>query len=404
MKRLRLLLIVVLVGVFNLLPVVAGFDFRVNSEAYLIYNVDQDQVVMAEHEHDRLAPASMIKLLSAVIAFESVDLSSEVVVTSDMLVGLKAANASVMGLMVKEKISYEDLLYGLLMESGGDAAQVIAISIAGSMDDFVKLMNAKAQTIGMVNSNFMNPTGLDHPNQYSSAYDMMLLMKYVMQYPKLRTMLGTLSYTTKATNLHSSGIELSHTLKSLQARNSVYSPYVLGGKTGATDNAGRCVAGFGRVNDQLYIIIVMKSPLSAVPNHAMLDLKHMMNWLALSVKPVTLVSKGSVIKELVIPDGRNNVVKVVMPNDLVWYQVAGEPLPVPQYEISEVYGDFPIVAGSKLAQVKVIIDHRVVKTFDVVAMQDIVWKWWIPTQWLIGIVSCAMLFLIFLIRLKWADN
>jgi D-alanyl-D-alanine carboxypeptidase len=145
-------------------------------------------LIFSRQAHRRLAPASLTKIAAALVALETADLDETVAVDVD---GFYYGDSTVMGLETGMRLTLRDLLYGLLLPSGNDAAVAIARHIAGDVPDFVARMNAKAKSLGLADTHFTNPHGLDAPGHYSSAYDMAVLARYAMSNPTFSKIVRT---------------------------------------------------------------------------------------------------------------------------------------------------------------------------------------------------------------------
>ncbi len=153
---------------------------------------DCDELLYAKDAHHRLPPASITKIMTAIVALESSDPDDMVTVNID---GFFPGDATVMGLQTGMTLSMRDLLYGLLLPSGADAAVAIARYVAGDVPSFVDRMNAKASDLSLQDTHFTNPHGLDAPGHYSSAYDMVMLGRYAMKDPLFAEIVKTKQYT-----------------------------------------------------------------------------------------------------------------------------------------------------------------------------------------------------------------
>ncbi len=145
-------------------------------------------LIFSKNPHRRLPPASLTKIVTAIIALETADLNDVVTVDVD---GFYYGDGTVMGLETGMQMSLQDLMYGLLLPSGNDAAVAIARYVAGDVPAFVARMNAKVRTLGLQDTHFTNPHGLDAPSHYSSAYDMAMLARYAMKNPILAQIVST---------------------------------------------------------------------------------------------------------------------------------------------------------------------------------------------------------------------
>ncbi len=192
-------------------------------------DTDNNRILYAENAHYTQSVASISKIMTAIVVIENIDIKKQITVGDEIL----KAHGS--GIYVKqgEKISIEDLLYGLMLRSGNDAALVLAKNTSGSIEKFVQKMNEKAQEIGMKDTTFNNPSGLDEEDKgnISSAYDMALLMSYAMQNEDFKTITKTKERTVKTNkNVYkwTNKNKLLNTYK-----------YTTGGKTGFTKKAKR---------------------------------------------------------------------------------------------------------------------------------------------------------------------
>lgn len=186
---------------------------------------DDGNLVHGKNAHKRYAMASLTKTMTAVIALERADLRRKVLVDVSWD---EIPDSSVMGLGLMEELTIEDLLYGLMLPSGNDAARAIARAISGDEYRFAKLMNAKAKELGMINTQFKNPHGMDEDGHYSSAYDLALLGRYAMQNPAFAKIVATKSITIRGLGIYP--------LRNINRLIFSY-PGADGIKTGFTDNA-----------------------------------------------------------------------------------------------------------------------------------------------------------------------
>ena len=170
--------------------------FAISASSYIAYDLDNDIVYYEKNVGDKRLIASITKILTAIVTIENVDINKNVEVGEEVL----KAYGSAVYIEVGEKLTIKDLLYGLMLRSGNDAAIVLAKNVAGSNDNFAKLMNKLATDIGMKNSYFINPHGLednDGNGNISTAKDMALLTRYAMKNKVFREIFGTKKYTVK---------------------------------------------------------------------------------------------------------------------------------------------------------------------------------------------------------------
>lgn len=237
-------------------------DIVLENDAKSIIIVDRETktVVAARNPHTREYPASTTKIMTLLVAVENMkDWDAKFTMTLEITDPLFVAEASVAGFLNGEEVSMTDLLYGTILPSGADAAMGLAISVAGSEEEFVKLMNKKVKELGLKNTNFTNVTGLHNEQNYSSAYDLAIILDAALQNETCKKVLSTYQYKTAITPQHPEGIELSGTLFSYMYGTEPETATILGGKTGFVNESGYCIASYGKGNtsNKEYIIVTM---------------------------------------------------------------------------------------------------------------------------------------------------
>ena len=215
-----------------------------SAESCLLYCLDTDEVVYASNEGKRLPMASTTKIMTAVVVLENADLE-DIVTVPQSAVGVEGSSAY---LMKDEKISIKDLLYAMMLESANDAAAVLALSVGGDMDSFVSMMNDKASEIGMTDTHFVNPHGLDDEQHYSTAYDMALLCDYAMNNDDFAVITGSYRYETENRLF----VNHNRLLKTCDG--------VIGGKTGFTKRSGRCLVSVAKRDGVSMCAVTLNDP------------------------------------------------------------------------------------------------------------------------------------------------
>lgn len=221
--------------------------FAISATSAIVMDLNSGRVLYDLNSHDERLIASITKIMTCLITIMYSDLDKMVIVDEDIL---KAYGSSVY-LEVGEEIKLKDLLYGLMLRSGNDAAIAIANTVAGSMDNFVYLMNEYASTIGMKNTKFVNSHGLDvnGVGNVSTAYDMALLTKVAMQNKTFREIFGTTHYTAQS-NLKN---------YSWAGKNKLFGmyEYTTGGKTGYTDAARRTLVTTASKENKNLVVVTL---------------------------------------------------------------------------------------------------------------------------------------------------
>lgn len=202
--------------------------YSTSANSAILMDTDSGNIIYAVNKDDIRSVASISKIMTGILALESVKLHDKVTIGNEIL----EAYGSGIYISVGEEITLEELVYGLMLRSGNDAALAIAKYVGGTVENFVLMMNAKAKELGMKNTTFNNPSGLDQEKgNYSTAYDMALLMKYAIHNEKFKKIVGTKKITIK-TNMKSYVWVNKNKLLTLYK-------YATGGKTGFTQKAKR---------------------------------------------------------------------------------------------------------------------------------------------------------------------
>ncbi|MFB1050454.1 D-alanyl-D-alanine carboxypeptidase family protein [Paraliobacillus sp. JSM ZJ581] len=213
----------------------------------ILINQGTGEVLYDKAAHEKHLIASITKMMTAIIAIESGKLEKMVTITKEAVY----TEGSSIYLEIGEKISLEDLVYGLMLRSGNDAATAIAEYVGGSVEGFSYLMNEKAEWLGMDNTHFDNPHGLDSKTHYSTAYDMALLTKYAMNNDTFARITRAKSYKSK---------QRMYTWANKHKLLTHYYPYTIGGKTGYTKAAGRTLISIAEKNDVILIAVTLQDP------------------------------------------------------------------------------------------------------------------------------------------------
>lgn len=218
----------VIIILFIMLSITNVKAIDISATSAILMDTDNNIIIYQKDIHNVRSVASISKIMTAVLAVESGKMDDEIVV-DDVI---SSAYGSSVYIQKGEELTLRDLVYGLMLRSGNDAALVIAKYIGGNVDHFVEMMNNKASEIGMKNTTFNNPHGLDaNKGNYSTAYDMALLTSYAMKLDEYKKITGTKSYTLK-TNKNT------YVWKNKNKLLKLYK-YTTGGKTGFTDIARR---------------------------------------------------------------------------------------------------------------------------------------------------------------------
>lgn len=231
----------------NILPVYA---VSTSAKAAILINGDTGEVIYEKNADERLPMASTTKIMTGLLLCENGDFLKEITVTAEML----RVEGSSMGLLAGDKVTLHDLLYGLMLSSGNDAANVIAYTLGGTVDSFVKQMNDKAQKLGLSNTHFETPSGLDGDGHYTTARDLAALARYAMQNEDFSKAVSTKSATLNYGNPPYRRTLTNHNklLKTFDG--------AVGVKTGFTKKSGRCLVSAAKRDGKFVIAVTLKDP------------------------------------------------------------------------------------------------------------------------------------------------
>ncbi len=252
MKKVKFILPLLLVLVLTLMIFVPQEidSYAVQSSASGMCVIDQKtkRILYSKNENLALPMASTTKVMTAITVLQNCDDLDELIQVDDASIGIEGTSIY---LRKGELITVKDLLYGLMLRSGNDAATALAIHVGGSVSGFADMMNELASKIGAVNSHFMNPHGLDHKEHYTTAYDLALIAGYALNNPIFKEVVSTKSHVIEATN-KSDKRYLSNKNRLLSSLDGC-----CGVKTGFTSKAGRCLVSACERNDRTTVCVVL---------------------------------------------------------------------------------------------------------------------------------------------------
>ena len=278
-----------------------------NAKSAILIEATTGDIIYEKNSHEKLAPASMTKMMSMILILEAIE--NNVVKWDDIIT--ISENASGMGgsqilLETNEKMSVKDLFKGVAVASGNDAVVALAEATYGSVDEFVKKMNEKAKSLGLMDTNFKNVHGLDVENHYSSAYDMALIAKELVKHEKVFEFTSIYEdYLRKGTDRE---FWLVNTNKLVRFFNGVD-----GLKTGYTPEAGYCLTATLKKDNMRLIAVVMGEPSSKIRNQ---EVTNLLNYGFGQMKSTNIVKKDQVITEVKLPKSDNINIKIVPKEDV----------------------------------------------------------------------------------------
>ncbi len=360
-------------------------DFEIYSEAAYLVNMDTGEVVYSKNGEKQLVPASLTKIMTAIILIEKyedniTELSTTYVsgnyVCFDEIYGLGASNADI---QPGEKLSYKDLLYALMLRSACEAANIIAYNVAGSLEAFVEMMNVKAEELGCIDTHFTNSHGLFWENHYTTARDMAVITEYAMSLPMFAEIACSESYTMEATKQHPEPREIHHTNYMMSPINggTYYYQYVKGIKTGTLDQSGRCLATVAYKDGYSYLLVTMGAPQKDADGNNVfynfIDHKNIYEWAFENLEYTTLVTGTEEIAEVDVDYGEGTDYVIVKPAEefsRIWNtRVTDNSI----HKIITLKEDVvaPVKAGDKLGTMELQYGGETLAVIDLIATTDV---------------------------------
>jgi D-alanyl-D-alanine carboxypeptidase (penicillin-binding protein 5/6) len=297
--------------IFPLTPKNKVYAKANNSSSEIVMEVNSKRILYQNNARDKKYMASTTKILTAIVIIENCDLTDIVTVTKDT-VGIEGSSIY---LEEGEKITVNDLLYGLMLRSGNDCAETLAVHCSGTIKKFAEIMNEKAREIGALNSNFVNPHGLHDDNHYTTAYDLALISCYAIKNPTFKKIVST-----KSTKISFSTRDY---VRHITNKNKMLKEFdgATGIKTGYTKKAGRCLVTSCERNGLELVSVVLNCPPMFERS------KNILNHGFANYKTYKLVESDNII-DFIIDKKTNNKIGVHIKKDIV--------LPLTQNEYKKI--------------------------------------------------------------------
>jgi len=329
------------------------------AKSWLLLEMGSGQVLTSEKPDERIEPASLTKLMTAYLTFAALR-QKTITLEQSLPVSQKAwkTGGSKMFVRVDTQVPVDDLIKGMIVQSGNDACVTLAEGIAGSEENFAQMMNREAQRLGMKNSNFTNSTGLPDPNLYTTAHDLSLLAgALIRDFPE---------YYKKYYSMKE--FRYQNITQPNRNRLLYIDPSVDGVKTGHTEAAGYCLISSALRDKRRLLSVVLGTKSDSARASESLKL---LNWGFITYDAVTLFSKDQVVETMRVWKGMQNQVKAGFVADMV--------IALPKGYAEKVKSNFvatprliaPIEAGQKLGTLQVSIDGKPYAEYPVVALEAI---------------------------------
>lgn len=362
MKKIKILTIILFI--IYLIPINSyALELDISSQHAILYNGKENKNVYEKNSKEKTSIASLTKITTAIVALEHIkNLDEKIVLTYKDFEGLAEANAAVAGFRIGQEVTYRDLLYGLLLPSGADAAQSLTRNIAGSSEEFVKLMNNKAKELKLENTHYVNSTGLDDSNHYSTVNDILIVLKYALENKDFKEMITTNSYTISDGSL---------TFKStLNKTKTLGMDYIKGGKTGTTGDAGYSLATIANIDNTDFILITTKAEYPSTPPKSFLDQKKIYEYIRDNYDYQDIVTKGDKLIELDTKYLKEDTIIFKSPKTIKKYLENS----FTKDQIKYKYNGKKIITsnmkkGEKLGRVDIVLENDILDTINIVLLE-----------------------------------
>ena len=369
MKKILCFLFLFFVGVMIVSAEETVSDLAPNSKSAILLDATTGTILYKKNENERLAPASMTKVMSMLLIMEAIDggslsLEDEVVISE---------NAASMGgsqvyLQAGEVYQVKELLKGIAVASGNDAVVAMAEKVSGTVDDFVQRMNERAKELGAMDTNFVNPHGLDAENHHTTAYDMALFAKELLKHPTI--LQYTSIYEDYLQKKDGSSIWLVNTNKLVRFYDGVD-----GLKTGFTTTAGYCLTATAKKNNLRLISVVMGAETSDKRSS---DTTSLLNYGFNTYKTHVVLTSNDSLGIKRVENGVLEKVDIVLTNDYVKLLKQTDAKPNVSFNVQVDSLIAPLKKGDVVGKAQVVDEHgTVIDTLDVTVKEDIAKaNWW----------------------------
>lgn len=358
-------------------------NFDITGEYVSLYNMNEDILLYSKNDTKKTSIASLTKMMTTLVAIEEIDNLDKIVTIKERdfegTVGYSKA-----GFKVGDKVTYRDLLYGIILPSGADAVNAVVNNTLG-YDKFIKKMNETAKKIGMNDTSYANPVGKDDENNYSTSNDLAKLLKYALKNKTFKTIFTTKNYKT------SNGINLESTVNRYE--NILNTNEIKGAKSGFTKDAGRCLASITTLNNVDYLLVVINSSTTS-PYNAIKDTITIYDYYNNNYGYKNIINDDTFIKEIPVDFSKEKTYKITGSEDIEKYLKNNTEITYKYVGSDKV--TFNTKKGSKLGVVK-IYDGDVLLATSNVYLENNIEYYPIITYIMIGI---AVIFVLLIVKKK----
>ena len=325
---------------------------NISAASVIVLDVKTGRILYSKNMNDKKPMASTTKIMTGLLALEN-SAPNDLVKIHKKAVGVEGSSIY---LQNEEELKMQDLVYGLMLRSGNDAASAIAHQISGSIEDFADLMNARAKEIGALNTNFMNPHGLHHEKHYTTAYDLALISREALLNKDFNKVAKTKVWVADR-----EGFKYFHN------KNKTLSEFSGGDgvKTGFTRAAGRCLVTSATRDGMQLVCVVLNAP------NWFQDSYQLLNHTFDRYQPWKVIEKDIPLKTVSVPNGKKETTKVVCPEDIIIPVTEEEKVKIVTVLEVEEMVNAPLLRGTKLGRAKIYVDNKLLYTTILISREDV---------------------------------
>lgn len=347
----------------------------------LLYNLNDNKILYRKNNDDKISIASLTKIMTALVTIEKYsDLNQKIKITSEAFYNTNGYAKA--GFKIGDEVTILDLLYGVLLPSGADAAQQLAIQISGSIDAFSLEMNKKAAELGMNNTHYSNPVGRDDEKNYSTLNDIAKLLFYALNNETFYKIYTSRNYTT------TNNIELTSTLVPAKDKFNLNIDNIVGSKSGYTPNAGLCLSSIAEYNGIKYLLIIASSPYAdGFPNHV-LDSVNIYDYYSKNYSYQNILSKNQMLINLNVKDAYIDNYEIKSNIDYSIY-LKTNMIDEIEYKYTGITTlDYNVKQNDKLGKIDIVYKDKILYSYDIYLNEEIKYK---HTKMIVFIIVVAVI-------------
>ena len=361
-----------------------------SSKNIVLYNLNDNEILFENNSNDRVQIASLTKIMTALVAIENIDdLDKKIIFTYNMFSGLEEYSKA--GFKVFDEVTYRELLYGVILPSGADAVNGIVLSL-GTKDEFIDKMNKKAKSLGMNNTHFDNAIGMDSDDNYSTANDLLILLKNALSNKTFYEIFATREYKIDRLEL-----VLESTLLKYSQNTTLDTSIITGAKSGFTDKAGLCLASFASIDSTNYLLINLNADYLTSRSSAVRDAVNIYKYFEENYSYKKILEKDKVLYSIKNKFGIEDTYQIISNKDILKYLSNDIDVSNIKYNYDGVEEiNYKYKKGDRIGTISILLDDKVLDSFDVYIDSNL--KYYHPVLYFIVFLLLVMILLLLRIR------